>query len=51
MKLTSFEELHRRNPNYYRSGKTEKEKLSYNLDQIALLQELHGITIAQLGYE
>ena len=30
---------------------TEKEKPSYNLDQIALLQKLHGVTIAQLGYE
>ena len=50
-KLTSFEKLHQQNPNYYRSGNTEKEKPSYNLDQIALLQKLHGVTIAQLGYE
>lgn len=50
-KLTSFEELHQRNPNYYRSGKTKKEKLSYDPVQIALLQQLHGVTITQLGYE
>ncbi len=50
-KLTSFEELHQRNPNYYRSGKTEKKSTPITPDQKALLQQLHGVTIAQLGYE
>ena len=49
--LTSFEELHKRSPNYFRSGKTKKTEQSYTSEQIGLLQKLHGVTIAQLGYE
>ncbi len=50
-KLTSFEKLNQLDPKYFRSGKTENKKHSYTPDQIALLQQLHGVTIAQLGYE
>ena len=50
-KLVSFAELHQRNPDYYRLGKSRQKKLFYTSDQIALLQQLHGDTMAQLGYE
>lgn len=50
-KLTSFAELQQRDSNYYHSGKTEKEKKSYTSDHIALVRQLHGVTITQIGYE
>lgn len=49
--LTSFEELHQRNPNYYRSGKTDGGKKLYSPNQMRLIQELHSVTMEQFGYE
>lgn len=50
-KLTSFEELNKRYPNYYHSGKVDSKETSYTLDQLNLIQELHGFTMKQFGYE
>ena len=50
-KLVSFEDLHKRSPNYFRSGKTKTKQLIYSQDQLDVIQKLHGITLAQFGYE
>ncbi len=50
-KLTSFTELQKRHPHYYRSGKIKPEDRSNNHDYFNLIQKLHGVTLAQLGYE
>lgn len=49
--LTSFEKLHERNPNYYRSGKSDSQENLYSPNEINLIHELHGVTMKQLGYE
>lgn len=49
--LTSFEDLHQQNPNYYRSGKTNALEKLYSPDQMHLIRELHSMTMEQFGYE
>ncbi len=50
-KLTSFEELHKRNPNYYRSGSIDDSQYCYAAKEISLMQKLHGKMMRRLGYE
>ena len=49
--LTSFEELHKRNPDYYRSGGVNDSKYSYTTKETSLIQKLHVRTMRELGYE
>lgn len=49
--LVSFEELNKRNPDYFRSGKTKSTGITYHQDQLDFIQKLHGATLTKLGYE
>jgi hypothetical protein len=45
-----FEEWQRRSPAFYRSGQGERWRSEFTPDHLSLVQDLHGETMARLGY-
>ena len=50
-KMSSFAELNKENPNHFRAGQAKGWEEHYTDSQIQLLQNIHGSTMEQLGYE
>ncbi|MGF1588766.1 MAG: sulfotransferase domain-containing protein [Pleurocapsa sp.] len=50
-KMTSFEELNQKDPKHFRAGQAKGWEEYYTDQQRQLLQNIHGSTMQQLGYE
>ncbi len=50
-KMTSFEELNQQDPKHFRAGEARDWEEYYTDQQRQLLQNIHGSTMQQLGYE
>ncbi|EAW35512.1 hypothetical protein L8106_10592 [Lyngbya sp. PCC 8106] len=49
-KIPSFDELQKKSPNYYRSGKKRKLLESYSDNELNQIQKLHGYAMEKLNY-
>jgi hypothetical protein len=48
---SDFEELHAKQPNFFRSGSNKRNIEEFDASHLALFQALHGETMAEYGYD